>query len=850
MELSSGTKLGPYVVLSRIGAGGMGQVWKARDTRLDRIVAIKVFSARFSDRFEREARAVAALNHPHICTLYDVGPDYLVMEFVDGQEIRGPLPLERVLRTAIQMANALDAAHRVGITHRDLKPANLMLTRSGVKLLDFGLAKATPLATGSAGDETVAGALTREGEIVGTLQYMSPEQLQSKPADARSDIFSFGCVLYEMVTGRRAFDGANSASVIAAILEREAPPVAPLAPAELDWAIRRCLAKDPDDRWQTAVDLRATLERIANDPGQSQARSVKAGVPVKYWITAAILAGAIAALAYLVGQRPSATLPVIRTSIDPPPNGRFSGTTGVPPAVSPDGSAVVFEAAIDGRSQLWLRPVNSTPQPLPGTANGTFPFWSPDSRSIGFFADGKLKRVEATGGAAITLANASGGGGSWSSDGMIVFAGTYAGSLQKLSANGGTPRPATATPASPQPERSPWFLPDGKHFLYLSGSGQGKFVIHAGSVDSAEADRELPDTADSSNVAYSSGAMLFLHGNTLVARPFDEKKLVFTGDAVPITERVNSFGISSTGILVYHSGTGALRLAWHDRTGKRLSTVDDAGDVRQVELSPNQKLAALTLRDVNSGNVDIWVLDLERSVRTRLTFSPFTDAFPVWSPDGRSVVYRSNRSGQFDIYRTEIDSPGKDELVWADNTAKVPTSVSPDGQNLAYWIQDPKAGNGIAFLPDMLRSPHTAKPAVWFSSEFSQNYPRFSPDGRSVVYQSDETGRTEIYVAGFPGFGRKRQISGAGGSAPRWRPDGRELFYVGADNHLTAVTVAGGREEVAVQKVEPLFSVELANASSYNLSDDGQRILLLAAPDGDGGKALIMVQNWTAGLKR
>ncbi len=852
MELQPGAKLGPYEILSRIGAGGMGQVWKARDTRLNRIVAIKTSSARFSDRFEREARAVAALNHPHICTLYDVGDDYLVMEYVEGAEIKGPLPLAQALRVAVQLADALESAHRSGITHRDLKPANILLAKSGVKVLDFGLARIERPKDSAERDLTATMTLTEQGTIVGTLQYMAPEQLQGKATDVRADIFSFGCVLYEMLTGKRAFDGASQASVIAAILERPAPSVATIAPASLDWTLRLCLAKDPDERWQSARDLRAALEHAAESGADAAAAPVARGRQLVWPAVAGLCAMLAAAVSFThFREKPSAD-GITRLSIVAPAKGRFTGVSGGPPAVSPDGKTVIFEAfGPDGKPGLWIRPLDSvTPQMLAGTEGGASPFWSPDSKSIGFFASGKLKKLDVAGGHTTTLADATIGGGSWSSSDVIVFAATYAGALQQIPTAGGTAHPATHVPASPQPQRSPWFLPDGRHFLYLYGSGQGRFAMHVGSLDAAEADRELGEFADSTFVGYSQGYLLYLRGSTLVARPFDAAHAVFTGDALPVAEQVLRFEASGNGVLVYQRGVNIQRLMWTDRAGKSLEVLEGAGDARQVELSPDGKTVAMTVRDAGSGNVDIWLFDTLRGVRTRLTFDPSTDAFPVWTPDGRSVIFRSNRKGQFDLYRRLADGSGTDEPVYADGLAKAPTSISRDGRYLAYWLQDALKGNGLGFLPNPLGAPGKETPYLPERADFSADNPRFSPDGRWVAYQSDETGVYEVYVTSFPGPGGKKQISRAGGVAPRWSRDGKELLYAAGDGYLTAAQVQSKGNMLEVTKVEALFATQLTNASSYDVSPDGRRFLLLTRPDEENSEPLTVVQNWTAGMKR
>lgn len=856
MPLSPGARLGPYEIVSALGAGGMGQVWKARDTRLDRIVAIKTSSAEFSERFAREARAIAALNDPHICTLHDVGPDYLVMEYVEGKEIKGPLPLDQVLKLAIQLAGALEVAHRKGITHRDLKPANILMTKSGVKVLDFGLARIEPTPEALAADETRA-SLTQEGSIVGTLSYMAPEQLQGKSTDVRADIFSFGCVLYEMLTGKRAFDGATSALVMAAILDREPPPAAEIAPPALDWVLRRCLAKDPDERWQSARDLRAALEWVSQGRPEGTSES-KTGHDKRMWMAAtAVAAAAAVALAALLFREKPAEAPVTRLSIAPPDGNRFD--RGTPPAVSPDGRQTVYAASSDdGRSQLWLRPLDSlTAVPLAGTEGAIYPFWSPDSQSVGFFASGKLKRMNVSGGPATTLADASEGrGGTWSSQGVIVFAPTIYSGLYQVAASGGVVSRATRFGPGTPPQKFPSFLPDGRHFLYLMGAGgPDQRTIRIGSLDSQSEDPTLLSGADSSAM-YAQGHLLFARGTTLVARRFDAQRLAFTGDEVPVAEHLLTSGIplqswvfcaSANGVLAYQSsGVSTWQLTWLNRAGQRLNVVGDPGDLGQVRVSPNGRTAAVNVGDASGSNSDIWLYDLSRGLRTRFTFDPAPQIAPVWSPDGSVIAFASNKRGRFDLYRKSADGARNEELLYADNLLKSPTSFSPDSASLAYWVHgDPQTGNDIWILPDPLGPPGASTPYPFMRTEFNEEAPQFSPDGHWIAYDSNESGRYEVYIAPFPGPGAKRQVSTAGGTMSRWRADGKELFYLAADNRLMAAEVEVKGGEFGVKNVEPLFG---ASDAGYDVSAGGQRFLTLVPVGKDTDPPLTVVQNWTASI--
>jgi len=691
-----GKTIGPYEVTEKLGAGGMGEVYRARDTRLGRDVAIKVCKEQFTERFEREARAIAALNHPNICTLYDVGPNYLVMEYVEGETLRGPVGVEEALPLAKQICEALEAAHEKGIVHRDLKPANIKVTPEGkVKVLDFGLAKAFGPEGPDAPTETQA--------IVGTAPYMSPEQAQGKGVDRRTDIWAFGCVLYELLAGQRAF------GTLAAALQAE-PDWGALpesTPAHVRAVLRRCLQKDRAERLHDIADARLELKEAPAPVLMSVARPRT--LP---WMIAAALATAIALLLAVIHFREAKPeQQVVRLTLLPPEKSSFNEI-----AVSPDGRRVAFTARdAEGKSRLWVRPLDAlSAQALGGTDGAQYPFWSPDSQWIGFFAEGKLKKVEVSGAPPQVIANAGAPrGGAWNHDGVIVFAPNVTGPLMQVLASGGEPKAVTEVDASHQESfhRWPQFLPDGRRFLYFIQSGQPEHEgIYAGSLDSKQKTRLLMST---SSGTYGMGHLLVLRERALLAQRFDADKLHLAGEAFPVAElagvgtsfRRPGISLSETGVLVYHAAGGdSRRLQWFDRSGKRLETVGPPGDFLSLDLSPDGRRVATQRVDPQTGNTDIWLFDLARGASTRFTFHPAIDGAPVWSPDGRRIAFRSTREGAFHLYQKDA-SGAEEELLLKTPSNKYPTGWSPDGRCLLYSEQAPRTSTDLCLLPLDGRQP-------------------------------------------------------------------------------------------------------------------------------------------------
>jgi len=871
VPLSPHTRLGPYEIVSAIGAGGMGEVYQARDMRLDRTVAIKILPEHISakpqarERFEREARAVSSLNHPHICTLHDVGHqdgiDYLVMEYLEGETLahrlrKGPLPIEQVLQYAIQITDALDTAHKHGVIHRDLKPGNIMLTKSGAKLLDFGLAKVrtAEAVAGVTSLATQTTPLTGEGTILGTLQYMAPEQLEGREADARTDIFALGAVIYEMTTGRKAFEGKSQASLISAIMTAQPLPVSTvqsMAPPALDHVVRTCLAKDPDARWQTAHDVLVELKWLGEGsqltvPGRP---ATSRNILLISWLLLAIVSLVAVTLAVILLRQPPREVYVVRYQIRLPERMRMD--TFDSPVLSPDGLRVILPGVVDGIRHLWLRSLDSlVDQVLPGTEDGYFPFWSPDSRSIAFFAKDKLKRIDIAGGPAQTVCDVSfpNGGGTWNRDDIILFSGTNGSGIFRVSAAGGEPKAVFQIDKSRQEKAQimPQFLPDGRHFLFTSESGsRAKDGIYAGSLDSQET--RLLLTTESNAIYTPPGFLIYSRQETVLAQPFNAAKLKVTGDAVPIAEHVGRnpswpislFSGSENGALAYSSaGLNLVQLAWYDRDGSRKASVGEPGIYDGPVLSPDEKKLALARSEPSTSKVDIWILELSTGIMSRVTLSSFAGV-ALWSRDGRELLINKNPNGPMDLYRKEIGG-GEEQLVLQTDKDKYAPQWLTDGsviyhsENIVYRLL---AGE--------------QKPIALFKSPSDIDDPVVTKDCRWVAYQSTESGRWEIYVASFPSFKERRQVSSSGGYAPHWRKDGKELFYLGLDAKLMSVNVT---DDSSIRTSAPrvLFQtavrVDPASSNPYDVSGDGKRFLV-SEPLGAANRFVTVVLNFNAGLK-
>ena len=843
MDLTSGSRLGPYEIVSRLGAGGMGEVWSARDTRLDRLVAVKVLpaelahDAQFRLRFEREARTISQLSHPHICTLYDVGDDFLVMELLEGETLadriaRGPLPMPEVLRLGVQVAQALAQAHRMGVVHRDLKPANVMVTKGGAKLLDFGLARSAEVV--SVDGATQHKPLTREGTILGTFQYMAPEQLEGQEADARTDIFALGALLYEMATGRRAFEGKTKTSLIAQIVSAEPKPLRelqPLTPPAFEHVVSRCLSKDPEERWQSAQDIAANLRWAAEADAMPRSTSARRMATMPWAVGGMVLAAATAVVTALLLRAPEPR--VVWSDIAAPPDVRLlAPSERGGSALAPDGARIVLTGQDEqGVVRLYLRQLaDGQSQPLPGTEGASFPFWSPDSRSIAFFAGGKLSRIDVGQTRSTVIADdVDGRGGAWGPDGTIVFSPSSTSGLSRVRATGGKVEVLTRLTGDQTSHRFPWFLPGGKHLLYIAMADRDR-GIHVAPLDGG-AGRKLLDAAGSG--VFTGGSIVFMRDGALLAQELDLGSLELRGEprqmAAGVSGRENTFAwsglsASASGDLLFPAEfTAITSIAWRDRGGALLQTLPSERMLFEPGFDPAEKRVAAASDDPPNS---VWEIDLERGRSRRLPFEGGGAAGgATWSRDGKRIVVQTMSGGK-PVVAAISTSGGPLEILIAGHTL-YPDSFSPDGTVLAL---SGTRGDGTDFeIFTLTLSDRKVRPFI--GGKGNQVRTQFSPDGRFVAYTSDETGRPEVFVQTFPPTGGKWQVTTTGGDQPYWRGDGKELFYLGPDGRMMSIATDLAPDAAFGDPV-PLFQTSLVPASvtgnrnQYLVTRDGQRFLL------------------------
>ncbi len=856
-----GQTISHYKILEKLGEGGMGVVYKAEDTKLDRTVALKFLPAHLASseqdkaRFVQEAKAAAALTHPNVCSIIDIqdhdGQMFIVMEFVDGQTLRekiGTLSVKQSIDIGIQIADGLAAAHEKGIVHRDIKPENIMVRKDGIcQIMDFGLAKLRSASS-------KINRLTREGSTVGTAGYMSPEQIQGQDVDHRSDIFSFGVVLYEMFTGQLPFRGVHETALAYEIVNVDAAPMSTVKPdidPNLDAIVLDCLEKDPKERCQSVAEVARSLRRVKRESSRQHSSRITAAlsshVPSKeargeakpsstlpkeriFWI-AALLVLTTVLLVKFFGTRENAATPVLsaRFSIAPPEKTIIDGTS-----VSPDGKMVAFTATGEGRTLVWIRPLAAlTPQPLSGTENASFPFWSTDSRYIGFFADGKLRKIDLSGGSPIAICDVSGGfGGAWNAAGEILF--SDVGGLFRVASGGGVPKQVTFLDiqAKESSHRWPSFLPDGNRFLFVALRVSDE-VATTYLTSMSDTSRIAILKSDANAIFAAPSNILFLSNRTLMSERFDLEKGTLAGEPHPVAMNVGyvprlalgDFSYSTGGILTTGGGRSVNReYAWFNRSGQKIGVACQPGNYFDIALSPNGERAAVQRVDVQTNNSDIWTIDLSRSLLSRFTFDAAVEDYPIWSPDGRSIYFASAKGGTYNILRRASTGVGSSEDVTSPGFSQMPMDISSDGKHLLFQVLDPKTVEDIW----VCRIDSARNPAPFLATEFSENYPRFSPDGRWVVYTSNESGKEEVYVQGFSTSGGRWQVSVNGGSQPRWRQDGGELFYVAPDLKLMAVQIKAGLT-FDVGLAQPLFLTRIDSYDSpnrYVVAENGQKFLI------------------------
>jgi serine/threonine protein kinase len=903
MTLSARTKIGPYEIVAPLGAGGMGEVYRARDSKLSRDVAVKVIPAEFASdsdrmaRFSREAQVLASLNHPNIAHIYGLedsgGVRALVMELVEGTTLAeriamGPLPLEESLSIAKQIAEALEFAHDRGIIHRDLKPANVKITPDGAaKVLDFGLAKAldeSPAAGDITNSPTLTMGATRAGVILGTAAYMSPEQARGKSADRRADIWAFGVVLYEMLSGKRLYAGETAQDTLAHVITKE-PTWETLpsgTPTPIRHLIERCLTKDPRSRLQAIGEARIIIERYLANPSASTSSIERFIVPKSEsrrsvpWIVAGVcFAVALAMLMWTFLHRENADERIVAAQIPPPPGMVFSlyGTVGFgPPLLSPDGSKLAFVAAgPDGRRRLWVRPLQSTvARALEGTDGASMQFWSPDSQNLGFFANGKMKRISAAGGASLDLADVGGivlRGGAWGADDIILYTPTPASGLYRVSANstGNAPQQVTTLNKSRKEvsHRWPQFLPDGKHFLfYINSSIAENSGTYVGSMSGSE---PKPIFRSNRIALYAPpGYLLFLREAVLMAQPFDHNSFQLSGDPAPLLNHVlggsaafysGNYSVSSVGgLLVYDGGDASVasaHLNWYDRSGTQLADLGLSGEFESTQISPDGRKLAVTVIDPVTSAYDIWIQDLEKGTRSRLTFQQGSvNVAPAWSPDGKTIFFQSNMGGGIALYQMASDGSGNPSLVYAETSSslRVPR-LSRDGRYMVFHKQS-TSGSPIEIWALPLFGDRTTFPVVQGHADSS--VPDFSPDGKWLAYASLESGRNEVYVIPFGHPGAKHQVSTDGGDLPRWRADGKELFFLSPDNKMMSAEIVESENGFETGKIQPLFQTHAFTTASwgYDASADGKKFIIETRDPQAGLGPVTLITNWTALLKQ